>query len=640
LLPSTNAPATDASWAWWTNLAPYPMMLEASAEGVHSPKLDLDEVLWAGQWRAPDLRVDKLSAKLYGGSLNADATLNVASRKTAFHLTSDFDAQKISPLLTPIARAWMANYSWKNPPFVKGQGSFILPASVWTNRHPDWRGEMRPTLRLAGEFHVKDGAFRGVRALTADSHFTYSNMCWRLPDLVATRPEGKLLLFHESDERTKNFYFRFQSTINPQAARPLLPANQQRVFDFFSVTQPPVVDGEVWGRWHDHERIAGRGRVTATNFTVRGESIDAFKSGIEYTNHILTLLEPRAWRTATQQLSATSIKFAFDEKKIYLTNGFSTADAEAVTRAIGPHAQRALEPYHFRHPPSVRVEGIIPMRNESDADLHFNVSGTDFQWWKLQVPRISGKIDWVGQHLSLKDVHSDFYLGNASGNADFYFDKISHSANYRFNFAASDASLHFLAMDLAGGKSNKLEGLLTGRLEVTHANSANWQSWQGAGRVDLRDGLIWDIPIFGIFSPVLDTVVPGLGSSRARQGSATFTITNGVVNTDDLKIETLMARLIYRGTIDLGGAVDARMEAELFRNTWVVGPVLSLALWPVSKTFEYKISGSIHKPKSEPMFIPKILFFPLHPVQTIKNMMPETDASTNSPPGFGPLPQR
>src|SRR6185437_9727432 len=194
LLPSTNAPATDASWAWWTNLAPYPVMLEASAEGVHSPKLDLDEVLWAGQWRAPDLRVDKLSAKLYGGSLNADATLNVASRKTAFHLTSDFDAQKISPLLTPIARAWMANYSWKNPPFVKGQGSFILPASVWTNRHPDWRGEMRPTLRLAGEFHVKDGAFRGVRALTADSHFTYSNMCWRLPDLVATRPEGKLLL--------------------------------------------------------------------------------------------------------------------------------------------------------------------------------------------------------------------------------------------------------------------------------------------------------------------------------------------------------------------------------------------------------------------------------------------------------------
>ena len=165
VLPSTNSPATDASWAWWTNLVAYPVALKGSAEGVHSPKLDIDEVLWSGQWLAPDLRVDNLSAKLYGGGLDAGAALNVATRKTTFHLASDIDPQKISPLLTPIARAWMANYSWRNPPLVKGEGTFVLPASVWTNRHPDWQGEMRPTLQLDGEFHVKDGAFRGVHAL-------------------------------------------------------------------------------------------------------------------------------------------------------------------------------------------------------------------------------------------------------------------------------------------------------------------------------------------------------------------------------------------------------------------------------------------------------------------------------------------
>src|SRR5262249_26304775 len=143
--------------------------------------------------------------------------------------------------------------------------------------------------------------------------------------------------------------------------------------------------------------------------------------------------------------------------------------------------------------------------------------------------------------------------------------------------------------DLSGGKTNKLEGLLTARIEVTNANTADWQSWQGAGRADLRNGLIWDIPIFGVFSPALDTVMPGLGSSRAREGSATFSITNGVIRSDDLKIETLMARLRYWGTIDLKGNVDARMEAEMFRNARVVGPILSTVLWPVSKTFEYHI---------------------------------------------------
>lgn len=637
LLPMTNAAAGNASWAWWTNLAPYPVRLECDAEGVHAPKLDIQQLFCSGLWQAPELSVEKLSAKLYGGKVDANAKLNVGTREVTFNVASDFDGQKISPLLTPMAQEWLANYSWNTPPQIKAEGAMILPASVWTNRNPDWRGELRPTLRLNGQFHVVDGAFRGVRALTAESHFSYSNMCWRLPDLIAIRREGMVTLYHESDERTKDFLFRLHSTISPEALRPLLDTNQQRIFQMFSLSQPPVVDGEVRGRWHNRDAITAKAHVSATNFTVRGESGDTFQTDLEYTNRILTLINPRATLAITQELRAATVKLVFDERKIYVTNGFSTAEPTVVVHAIGPHAEHAVEPYHFLHPPTVHVEGTIPMKDPRDADLHFDVNGGDFEWLKFKVPRVTGKIDWVGEHLSLSDVQTEFYLGKASGSAQFDFAKTHPGANYKFNFVTTDANLHLLVKDLSDGQTNKLEGLVNARLEVTDANSTDWQSWQGAGRVDLRDGLIWDIPIFGIFSPVLDTVLPGLGSSRARQGSATFTITNGVIDSEDLKIETLMARLRYWGTIDLKGDVDARMEAELFRNTWVVGPVLSLALWPVSKTFEYKITGTIHKPKSEPYYIPKIFFLPLHPVQTIKGLMPEqTDSSTNAPPEIVP----
>src|ERR1700710_67153 len=148
------------------------------------------------------------------------------------------------------------------------------------------------------------------------------------------------------------------------------------------------------------------------------------------------------------------------------------------------------------------------MRDPLDADLHFDVNGGDFEWWKFHVSHVAGKIDWVGEHLSLSDVQTEFYLGKASGSAQFDFEKTHPGANYKFNFVATDANLHLLVKDLSDGKTNKLEGLLTARLEVTDANSTDWQSWQGAGRVDLHDGLIWDIPIFGVFSPALDTVMP------------------------------------------------------------------------------------------------------------------------------------
>ena len=639
LLAHTNSPETDARWAWWTNLAAFPLELQCDVAGIHSPKLDLDDVHCSAQWHGPNLSIDKLAAKLYGGTLEGNANLNVATRKAGFKITSDLDAKKVSPLLTPKAQDWLANYSWNYPPHVESQGALILPSAVWTNRPPDWRGELRPTLRLDGRFSVVQGAFRDIPVLTAESHFSYSNMCWRLPDLVATRREGRILLYHESNERTKDFYFRLHSTIDPRVLRPLLPANEQRVFNFFSLSEPPTVDGEIWGRWHEHDLIHGRAHVTATNFTVRGEPVSAFQTDLDYTNRILTLTQPRLWRAETQQMRADTVKLVFQDKKIFLTNGFSTAEPKDVAHAIGPHAERALAPYHFLRPPTVHAEGVIPMRYERDADLHFDLDGQTFEWWKFQVPRVTGKIDWVGQHLALRDMRTDFYLGKANGNAQFDFEKTNRGADFKFSFVTTDSNLHLLAKDLADGKTNKLEGLLTARIEITSANSADWQTWQGAGRVDLRDGLIWDIPIFGIFSPVLDTVMPGLGSSRARQGSASFVITNGVIDSEDLKIETLMARLRYHGTIDMRGVVDARMEAELLRNTWVLGPVLSLALWPVSKTFEYRITGTIHHPKSAPLFIPKIFFFPLHPVQTIKDLMPEqTGPPTNGPPSiFAPF---
>lgn len=633
LKPLTNSPSPDASWAWWAKLASFPLQLDGSATGVHSPKLDADQILCSGEWHAPELTIQKLSAKLYDGKLDASAKLNVATRVFTFNSTSDFDAQRISPLLTPQAQSWMANYSWYNPPRVQATGSLILPASVWTNRHPDWQNESRPTLRLDGEFHVVDGAFRGVPVSTADSHFTYSNMCWNLPDLVATRPEGNLSLYHESNDRTKDYYFRVRSRIDPHALRPLFTPYQQRAFDLFTVSQPPLVEGEIRGRWLDFASIHASARVTATNFAIRGQSVDTFQTTVEYTNRTLTLLEPVLWRARTQQLAAATVILALDQRRILVTNGFSTADPAVVAHAIGPQIESEFKPYQFPQPPTAHIEGAIPLRDERDADLHFDLDGRAFAWWKFQMPRVSAKIDWVGQHLSIKNAQASFYLGKASGNADFDFKKDNRSADFRFNADVTNANIHLLARDFSDGKTNNLEGLLTARLNITKANSADLQSAMGTGRASLRDGLIWDIPVFGIFSPVLDTIMPGLGSSRAREGSATFTITNSVFHSDDLKIETLMARLRYWGTIDLNGNLNARMEAEILRNTWVVGPVISLVLWPVSKTFEYSISGSISHPKSDPVYIPRILFLPVHPVQTLKDMVPE---QTNSVPSAVP----
>lgn len=630
----TATPAeTTPEWSWWTNLAPYSIQWHTELAGVTSPKLNVDQFSCDGSWTAPEIKLNSLSAHLYGGDVQAGAAIDVATRQFSFKGASDFDAQKIAPLLTEKSRQWIAQFGWKTPPQLKASGSMTLPA--WTNlANADWRNGVRPTIRLDGHFAVGEGSFRGVQFNAAASHFGYSNLFWRLPDLVAHRTEGDLKLAHVSNEATRDYHFRIHSAIDLGALKPLLETNQHRIYTIIGLNQPPLIDGEVWGRWYDHESIGARMRIAATNFMIRGESFDQMTASIEYTNLLIRILQPQASRAGgTQHGSATSVDIDIPNWKIYLTNATGVADPSVITRAVGPKVARHMEPYRFLNPVRAKVNGVIPMRDEKDADLHFVLEGGPFEWWRFRLPFISGRVHWLGEHLELEGLQAQFYRGTATGEAAFDFNR-RDGAHFRFDVLANDADLHLLMSDLLP-RTNRLEGRLSGRLTVTDGSSTNLHTIQGSGRFELRDGLIWDIPLFGVLSPVLDGVAPGLGlgSSRAREGRASFGITNGIMHSDNLEIGASMMRLQYWGTVDIATAeVNARAQAELFRDTPAVGRILSLTLWPVSKVFEYRFTGTLSDPKSEPVyFVPKVLLLPFQPLRYLKEMTPDLSTPHKAP---------
>src|SRR5207237_7754336 len=134
------------------------------------------------------------------------------ARELKAHVTSDVDPHKLSAVLTEGARNWLDQFTWQKAPDLDAELAVTLPA--WTNSQPDWREEVQPTVFLNGQFKVtKGGAFRGIPAATAQSHFVYSNMMWRLPDLVATRPEGRIEALHIGNDRTHEFYWQVVRTV-------------------------------------------------------------------------------------------------------------------------------------------------------------------------------------------------------------------------------------------------------------------------------------------------------------------------------------------------------------------------------------------------------------------------------------------
>ncbi len=636
--PTNEPPQSDDQWAWWARLKPYFIDWNCQLKNIHAEdnaqKFDLQELDCAGLWRAPELAVTNLHAAMYQGHLNVHASVNVATRALAFGGTSDFDAQKISPFLTEGGRHWIQQFSWDKPPFAEGDGSLVLPA--WTNRQPDWRGEVLPTLSLQGDFKADNAAFREVPVISAHSHFSFTNMAWNLPDLVAVRPEGTIELVHMSDELTKRFYFRVHSTIDVMAARPLLETNTQHGLDLLQFTNPPVIDAEIWGRWHEPEETGGRAHVVLSNFTFRGESATFFRADLQYTNRFLDVINARV-ENGSRFMTASNATVDIAGRRIFLTNGFSTMDPGAVTRAIGSKVAGVMEPYHFLAPPTASAYGTIPLADGIAADLHFKIDGGPFQWMKFYIDHIGGNVDWVGDHLTLSNVDASFYQGQLTAKAAFDF-KHDDGTVFSFNTIFKDANLQTLIADLSSS-SNQLEGRLSGNLEIDQANTRDPKSWSGRGHIDLRDGLIWDIPIFGIFSPMLDKISPGLGKSRANRASGAFDITNSIIRSDNLEIRSPAMRMQYRGAVEFNGKVDAIVEAELLRDTWLVGPVLSTILSPLSKLFEYKVTGTLKDPRTEPRFeLPRVILMPFHLFRSSKDNSPASSTDTNAPPAIDPAP--
>jgi hypothetical protein len=586
---------------------------------VQAREIQVEHSAVAARWKDPLLKLQATN-RLADGELIASGEINAITRELSFSGFSSIDAHRISPLLSTPAQSWLANYSWQTPPKIEAQGRLLLPA--WTNRQPDWPAEVQPTLAVSGRFEIGPGTYRTIPFTSAESPFAFSNLIWRLPNLKVTRPEGNLEGDYTSRPQAKEFHWRLRSQIDPKVARTFFEEEtQRRAFDYVQFTTPPLIEAEIWGHWRDLNRLGVVAHVAATNFTFRGETVKAASTRLIYTNKLFNLIEPQIRREG-EYGSAPGVTIDLRAQKVYLTNVLGNLDPHAVARAIGKGAARAIEPYQFDSPPTIRVEGVADIKPKRyEEDLHFEISGGPFRWRQFRLQQLAGNVAWQGKRVNLLNVGGIVFGGLVTGNALFDFTE-PKEATFSFNTMITNVDLRSLVLHLAP-RTNKLEGLLSGELIVVRAVANDPQTWQGGGHIYVRDGLLWDIPVLGLFSGILNTIIPGLGNSRAKEATADFVITNGLIGSENLEIHATAMRMQLKGTVDFERRVDLRVEAELLRDVPAIGFFVSKLFWPVTKLFEYKITGTLNQPRAEPLYvIPKILLFPFQPIKTIKELFP------------------
>lgn len=629
----TNAwdAATDrASLALWTNLLPHRLEVEMDASRLDVmgfPLLSLGADL---RWTGPALTLSRLDAALPTGRASGTAVLDVPGHTLTGSAKSDFDLGTARDLLTPAGRKWLDQFQWARPPVLEGSARLVLPA--WSDTVESWRQDIQPGLQLAGRFVVDQLGFQGIRFDHATGVFSHTNLVWRVQETRLTRPEGGVQLDLASEGQGAHQTIRLLSTIDPEALRPVIGEHADQIFELVQFPKPPLIEGAAEIYRDEPKRSTFTGRIATTNVMVREVDTGEVAAGVVVEWPWVRFENVRIER-GTQWLAAPLMLFNLEDQMLSISNGTARAEVEPVGRIIGPKTWDMLSDYEFLDPPSVEIHGITPVHEEDrpKADLHFKINAQRFRWKYFNLDRFTGDARWTGNGLQLSNLAAHAYSGMVHGSAAFDFQDDGR-VDFRFRSAATDVNLKSILNDL--GVTNRVEGRLTGNLVITDGSSYRPTGWNGYGRADLTNGFIWDYPVFAFLSPIVDAVAPGAGRDTARSARGDYYITNNVVFSDNLEIRAATLRLNYRGSVTFDHRLNARVDATMLRDTWLVGPLLSLALTPFSKVFEYRVTGTLSDPKMEPTYVPSILMkllTPLDVLRTPQSSAPGTGATAPPP---------
>jgi len=610
----------DTNLSWRTRVKNISADVAVQFTALHTPKLEVTNLTASAAWQTPQFTVRELTAELLGGEVRAAATLDTTTRALTAEVQSTLDAKQAAPLLGTNVSRLLEPFVWDAPPKLAVSGSIVLPpwtnAPLWTN--VNWPRDVWPTLALAGNFSAGRAGFRDLFVSSVQSDFNYSNRTLRVPNLVLTRPGESLRLAHVTREDTQEFEFILDSAIDPRILRPFFPPAVQVVIDDFTLTQPPLVHAELSGRWDQLTNLSARATVAVTNGGYRARLVKSARGLLTFTNQVLHILEPEVIRTEGSG-RADAVIIDVPQMKLYIRNGRGRLNPADITHVVSRNVEKLMAPYKFLSAPLSRCEGMINMADGLHSELKIHFEDAPFEWRSFRFQSVTGDVHWLGPSLTISNAGGTLHGGSADFSAAFAFTN-PVGADFSFETRVRDLNFHSLMNDLYT-PTNRLEGTLNGSLVVTRANTGDARSWFGHGALTLQDGLIWDVPALGLFSPILNAFKPGAGNNKAREVAGSFIITNSVVLTDDMMIQASGMRLNYEGTIDFDTRINGRMEAQLLRDLPGLGVVVTTIFTPLTKLFEYKVGGTLGKPKSEPLYIPKIMMMPFHPIRTMRELL-------------------
>lgn len=401
-----------------------------------------------------------------------------------------------------------------------------------------------------------------------------------------------------------------QTTFDP---RVVLPMVSTRKMDFAKVLinrfefsdMPPRCSIDFRRLYAEGRRLSVSGKVWAQDCSYRGVDVLRFdaQTNLEFkdsesTVHVGPMLVVRPEGITSGQFTVHPEKGTVDFE------AESAFKPRALAAAIGVFTNEAAGRVRLEGGSVITAKGTAGLEDPSLHDIDGRVRGRGIGLGNLLTDEYSFDLSIKGRTNTLSNFEGRLFDADFEAAVEVVSPADdSGAAWYTARFNTHNADFEQVAEMLGADPSQDYMGKFSTRLNLAGPVSTNHAELvEGNVYVKVRDGRIFLLPVFGDLSRQMAKIVPGI-DFVLRQGDATaeFVVKDGKMHTDEVRVEGDVLSLKGKGDYHFNRDLDFTVQLTLMKSHPLVGKVLRMITWPISKLFEFRLKGSLDDPKWYPV---------------------------------------
>lgn len=447
--------------------------------------------------------------------------------------------------------------------------------------------------RLLGSLSSERFALRNVHFQRFFMDFSTDGKCFLARNIHLSHLSGSLSaqVFYAPED----FKFTFSSSLDPLAFLPLLSGKAAEELAKWKFHSPPVARFSGSGSKPDFAFITATGSLQLGPAIFRGIPLLSASADVNIADRAFTYHNIKL--TRKEGSASGTFTYDFGRGLAILQDVKGNLIPGDVIQWVEPKILKDIAPYRFNAPPQWELDGRIQFRGGNDTDLtvllnapqgmSYTLLGKD-----LPVESTSGRLEFKRHLLKIRDVKGNLFDGTFTFNGDVSIKKEDpgYSATVQLDRLDFEkvTKLYFNYDDSNGHLSGDFRFATSGK---------NPADIEGIGNFHVMDGDVFAIPVFGPLSSILHTIIPTMGYSNAREATASFSVKDGIIITDDFQVIGQSFSMLGNGKLFF---LEDKIDFNIRINAKGVPGIL---LRPVSKLFEYVGKGSL----KSPTWSPKIL---------------------------------